>query len=144
MCCSLFWIVYSRHLAVLVCKLMGVQSIWPFPPCSLFGANPPLLCMDPSPGRERSALKTERKKSPRQSLLIVLFTVIILKRGTQKCKQKVLVLFIFLQPTRETVFCPSFAPNDIWRQEVGCSPQILFEGHLAVLCGSEMFLLFLF
>lgn len=113
MCCSLSWIVYSRHLAVLVCKLMGVQSIWLLPPCSLFGANPPLICMDPSLGRERSALKKRKKKSPRQSLLIILFTVIILKRGTQKYKQKVLVLFIFLQPTQETVFRPSFAKSKL-------------------------------
>lgn len=36
--------VYSRHLAVLVCELMGVQSIWLFSPCSPFGANPPHIC----------------------------------------------------------------------------------------------------
>lgn len=57
--------------------------------------------------------KKRKKKSPRQSLLIILFTVIILKRGTQKYKQKVLVLFIFLQPTQETVFRPSFAKSKL-------------------------------
>lgn len=61
MCCSVFWAVYSRYLAVIVSKLMGVQSIWLFLPCSLLGANPPLISMDPSLSRERSALKTERK-----------------------------------------------------------------------------------
>lgn len=57
--------------------------------------------------------KNWKKKSPRQSLLIILFTVIILKRGTRKYKQKVLVLFVFLQPTRETVFCSSFAKSKL-------------------------------
>lgn len=33
MCCSLFWTVCFSHLAVFLCKLMGVQSIWLFPPC---------------------------------------------------------------------------------------------------------------
>lgn len=104
MCCCLFWIVYSRHLAVLVCELMGVQSIWLFSPRSPFSSNPPLICMDPSVKTERRALKTERQKFPRQPLQIILFSVIILKRGTQKYKQKVLVLFIFLQMTQEAPF----------------------------------------
>lgn len=47
---------------------MGVQSIWLLPPCSLFCVNPPLVCMDPSRSGESRALKTERKKSPGQSL----------------------------------------------------------------------------
>lgn len=113
MCCCLFWIGYSRHLAVLVCELTGVQSIWLFSPRSPFGANPPLICMDPSLSAERSALKTERQKSPRQPLQIILFSVIILKRGTQKYKQKVLVLFIFLQTTQEAAFRPSFAKSEL-------------------------------
>lgn len=104
MCCCLFWIVYSRHLAVPVCELMGVQSIWLFSPCHPFSANPPLICMDPSVSAERRALKTERQKFPRQPLQIILFSVIILKRGTQTYKQKVLVLFIFLQMTQEAPF----------------------------------------
>lgn len=79
MCCCLFWIVYFRHLAVLVCELMGVQSIWLFSPCSPFSSNPPLICMDPSVKAERRALKTERQKFPRQPLQIILFSVIILK-----------------------------------------------------------------
>lgn len=113
MCCCLFWIVYSRHLAVVVCELTGVQSIWLFSPRSPFGVNPPLICMDPSLSAERCALKTERQKSPRQPLQIILFSAIILKRGTQKYKQKVLVLFIFLQTTQEAAFCASFAKSEL-------------------------------
>lgn len=107
MCCCLFWIVYSRHLAVLVCELMGVQSIWLLSPCSPFGANPPLICVDTSVSAERCALKTERQKFLRQPFQIILFSVFILKRRMQKYKQKVLVLFIFLQTIQEA---PSLLP----------------------------------
>lgn len=103
MCCSLFWTVYFRHLAALVCKLMDVQSIWLFPPCCLSSANPPLTYIDPSLTRERSALKAG-KKVPQA--VTSDHAVTILKRGTQKCKQKVLVLSIFLQPAQETASSP--------------------------------------
>lgn len=111
MCCCLFWIVYSRHLAVLVCELMGVQSIWLPSLCSPFGANPPFICMDPSVSAERCALKPERQKFPRQPLQIILCSVIILKRGTQKYKQKVLV-HLPADDSRSS-FCPSFAKSEL-------------------------------
>lgn len=64
MCCSLFWIVYSRHLAVLVCKLMGVQSIWLFSPVQSLRCKPSTYFMNPSLSSERNALKNWKKKNP--------------------------------------------------------------------------------
>lgn len=101
-----------QALGSLVCELMGVQSLWLFSPCSPFGANPPLICMDPSVGRAMCT-KNRKTKIPQadtsdHTMLCYYFK----KRNAEVQTESPCSVHLPADDTRSS-FCPSFAKSEL-------------------------------